>query len=34
MNVAWTKAAEGLPRRAFSAEDVRRMIDAGVIAED
>jgi len=34
MNVAWTQAAEGLPRRAFSVEDVRRMIDAGVIGED
>ena len=33
MNVAWTRAAEGLPRRAFSAEDVRRMIDAGIITE-
>jgi Uma2 family endonuclease len=34
MNVAWTRAAEGLPRRAFTAEDLRRMIDAGIIAED
>jgi Uma2 family endonuclease len=34
MNVAWTKAAEGLPRRAFTAEDVRRMIDAGIIGAD
>jgi Uma2 family endonuclease len=34
MNVAWTRAAEGLPRRAFTAHDVRRMIDAGIIAED
>ena len=34
MNVAWTKAAEGLPRRAFTADDVRRMIDAGIIGED
>jgi Uma2 family endonuclease len=34
MNVAWTRAAEGFPRRAFTVEDVRRMIDAGVIAED
>jgi Uma2 family endonuclease len=34
MNVAWTRAAEGYPRRAFSAEDVRRMIEAGVISED
>lgn len=34
MNVAWTRAAEGLPRRAFKVADVRRMIDAGIIAED
>jgi Uma2 family endonuclease len=34
MNVAWTRAAEGYPRRAFTVEDVRRMIDAGVIGED
>jgi Uma2 family endonuclease len=34
MNVAWTKAAEGFPRRAFTAEDLRRMIDAGIIGED
>jgi Uma2 family endonuclease len=34
MNVAWTRAAEGLPRRAFTAEDLRRMIDVGVIKED
>jgi Uma2 family endonuclease len=34
MNIAWTQAAEGLPRRAFSVEEIRRMIDAGVIHED
>src|SRR5947209_5041014 len=34
MNVAWTQGAEGLKRRAFTAEDVRRMIGAGVISED
>jgi Uma2 family endonuclease len=34
MNVAWTRAAEGYPRRAFTVEDVRRMIEAGIIAED
>jgi Uma2 family endonuclease len=34
MNVAWTRAAEGLPRRAFTADDLRRMIDAGIIGED
>jgi Uma2 family endonuclease len=34
MNVAWTRAAEGYPRRAFAVRDVRRMIEAGVIGED
>ena len=34
MNVAWTRAAEGLPRRAFTVADVRRMIDIGVIGAD
>jgi Uma2 family endonuclease len=34
MNIAWTQAAEGLPRRAFTVEELRRMIDAGVIHED
>jgi Uma2 family endonuclease len=34
MNVAVTTAAEGFPRRAFTVEDIRRMIDAGVIRED
>lgn len=34
MNVAITRAAEGLPRRAFSVDDIRRMIDAGVLGED
>src|SRR4051794_2227140 len=34
MNVAWTRAAEGFPRRAFSVDDVRRMIDAGVLGEE
>ena len=34
MNVAWTRAAEGVPRRAFTVADVRRMIDAGIIGED
>jgi Uma2 family endonuclease len=33
MNVAWTRAAEGLPRRAFTADDLRRMIEAGIITE-
>jgi hypothetical protein len=34
MNVAITRAADGLPRRAFTVEDVRRMIDVGVLSED
>jgi Uma2 family endonuclease len=34
MNVAVTTAAEGFPRRAFTVDDIRRMIDAGVIGED
>ena len=34
MNVTVTRAAEGFPRRAFTVEDIRRMIDAGVIGED
>jgi len=34
MNVAVTTAAEGFPRRAFTVEEIRRMIDAGVIGED
>jgi Uma2 family endonuclease len=34
MNVAVARAAEGFPRRAFTVEDIRRMIDAGVIRED
>ncbi len=34
MNVAVTMAAEGFPRRAFTVDDVGRMIDAGIIGED
>ena len=34
MNVAVTTAAEGFPRRAFTVEDVRRMIEVGVIHDD
>jgi Uma2 family endonuclease len=34
MNVAATRAAEGFPRRAFTVDDISRMIDAGIIAED
>jgi Uma2 family endonuclease len=34
MNVAVTTAAEGFPRRAFTVEDISRMIAAGVIHEE
>src|SRR5258707_15145870 len=34
MNVAATTAAEGFPRRAFTVDDIARMIDAGIIGED
>ena len=34
MSVAVTTAAEGFPRRAFTVDDIARMIDAGIIAED
>jgi Uma2 family endonuclease len=34
MNIALTRAADGLPRRAFTVEDIRRMVEAGVLAED
>jgi Uma2 family endonuclease len=34
MNVTATTAAEGFPRRAFTVEDISRMIEAGVIGED
>ena len=34
MNVAVTRGAEGFARRAFSVDDIGRMIEAGVIHED
>jgi Uma2 family endonuclease len=34
MNVAATTAAEGFPRRAFTVDEIARMIDAGIIGED
>jgi Uma2 family endonuclease len=34
VNVAVTRAAEGFPRRAFSVDDVRRMMEAGIIGID
>jgi hypothetical protein len=34
MNVAITRAAEGFPGRAFSVDDISRMIETGVNGED
>jgi hypothetical protein len=34
MGVAATTAAEGFPCRAFTVEDIARMIEAGVIGKD
>jgi Uma2 family endonuclease len=34
MNVAATNAAEGLPRRAFTVDDIVRMMEAGVFGEE
>jgi Uma2 family endonuclease len=34
MNLAATTATEGFPRRAFTVEDISRMIEAGVIRKD
>jgi Uma2 family endonuclease len=34
MNVAITRAAEGLPRRAFTVDDISRMMEAGILGED
>jgi Uma2 family endonuclease len=34
MDLATTRAADGLPRRAFTTADVRRMIDAEVLSEN
>jgi Uma2 family endonuclease len=34
MNVAITRAAEGFPRRAFTVDDISRMMEAGVLGED
>jgi Uma2 family endonuclease len=34
MNVATTRAAEGFPRRAFTVDDIGRMIEAQIISED
>jgi Uma2 family endonuclease len=34
MNVIVTRAAEGFPRRSFTVAEIRRMVEAGIIAED
>jgi Uma2 family endonuclease len=34
MNIAVTRAAEGLARRAWTVAEIRRMVEAGIIAED
>lgn len=34
MNVFVTRAAEGFARRAFTVEEIRRMVEAGIISED
>jgi len=34
MNIELTHPAEGLIRRAFTVDDIRRMVDAGVLRED
>jgi Uma2 family endonuclease len=34
MNIAVTTAAEGFLRRAFTVDDISRMIEAGIISED
>lgn len=34
MNVIATRAAEGFPRRSFTVAEIRRMVEAGIIAED
>jgi Uma2 family endonuclease len=34
MNAPWTRAAEGLPRRAFTVKEVERMVEVGLLAED
>src|SRR5689334_21205286 len=34
MNIALPRAADGLPRRSFTVEDISRMMEAGVLGED
>jgi Uma2 family endonuclease len=34
MNVPWTRAGEGFPRRAFTVEEISRLLHIGMIGED
>ena len=34
MNIAVTRAADGLLRRAFTVNDISRMMEAGIFSED
>jgi hypothetical protein len=34
MNIAVARAADGLPRRAFTVDDIHRMVEAGIFSED
>ena len=34
MNIAVARAADGLPRRAFTVDDIHRMIEVGIVTED
>jgi Uma2 family endonuclease len=34
MNVALTRATDRLPRREFTVEDIRRMVEAGILSEE
>jgi Putative restriction endonuclease len=34
MNIAVARAADGLPRRAFTVDDIHRMIEAGIFGDD
>ncbi len=34
MNIIATRAADGFPRRSFTVDEIRRMVEVGIIAED
>jgi Uma2 family endonuclease len=34
MNISGARAADGFPRRAFTVDDIHRMIEAGIVTED